>query len=153
MNTLSLLFCTNPHNPLSWAIRAGSWSKWSHVAVIDGNDVIEAVALEGVVVTPLAQRQALDTTWEVVELPCGNPQAVIAAARSQIGKPYDYTGVLGLGLHRDWQETGKWFCSELVAWAFAQGGAPLFRPESMTRVTPEHLWRLYPADELVPVPA
>lgn len=145
MNNVDLLFCTNPSNPLSWAIRVGSWSKWSHVALIDGDDVIEAIALDGVVRTPLATRKAQDTRWEVVSLPCADPAAVIAAAATQIGKPYDYTGVLGIGLHRDWQQDDSWFCSELVAWSFQQGGSALFRPGASARVTPQDIWMLAPA--------
>ena len=45
---------------------------------------------------------------------------MIAAVRSQIGKPYDKTGALGLGLHRDWQEDDAWWCSELIPWAAQQ---------------------------------
>lgn len=144
MSTIRLLFCTNPRNPLSWAIRAGCWSKWSHVGIIDGEDVIEAVALKGVVRTKLADRQANDPRWQIVELPCSDPQAVIAAASSQIGKPYDYTAVLGLGLHRVWKDADSWFCSELVAWAFDYASLPLFRAETLHRVTPQHLWMLPP---------
>jgi len=155
MSTLDLLFCTNPTNLLSWIIRAGSWSQWSHVAIIDGENVIEAIALHGVVRTPLATRKAQDTSWEVATLPCRDPAAVIAAAATQIGKPYDYTGVLGLGLHRDWQQTDRWFCSELVAWSFEQGGSPLFRPAACRRVTPQDLWMLPPVGMLAaqPLPA
>lgn len=142
MSTIPLLFCTNPRNPLSWAIRTCTWSNWSHVGLVDGPDVIEAVALRGVVRTPLVERQQADARWTVVELPCANPAGVIAAARSQIGKPYDYTAVLGLGLHREWQASDCWFCSELVAWAFDHAGCPLFRGDALRRVTPQHLWML-----------
>jgi uncharacterized protein YycO len=145
VSSLRLLFCTNPINPLSWLIRAGSWSHWSHVALIDGDSVIEAIAIHGVVRTPLAARQAQDPRWSISPLPCANPAAVIAAASSQIGKPYDYTGVLGVGLHRNWQEDDSWFCSELVAWAFDAGGSALFRPNVSHRVTPQDLWMLQPS--------
>jgi uncharacterized protein YycO len=145
MSKLDLLFCTNPINPLSWLIRAGSWSTWSHVAIVDGDTVIEAIAINGVVRTPLATRQKQDPSWAISSLPCLNPQAVINAAATQIGKPYDYTGVLGVGLHRDWQQDDSWFCSELVAWAFAQGGSALFRSRANRRVTPQDLWMLQPA--------
>lgn len=148
MSTIRLLFCTNPRNPLSWAIRACTWSRWSHVAVIDGDDVIESVALHGVVRTPLVERQRLDPRWQIVELPCAEPQAVLAAARSQVGKPYDYTAVIGLWLHRVWKDADSWFCSELVAWSFATAGLPLFRADAMQRVTPQHLWMLPPAHGL-----
>jgi len=153
MSTIKLLFCTNPHNPLSWLIRAGSWSRWSHVAIVDGDSVIEAVALKGVTRTPLAVRTSQDPCWTVTDLACAQPQAVIAAAASQIGKPYDYTGVLGIGLHRDWQADDSWFCSELVAWAFQRAGVPIFRAGASHRVTPQELWMLQPADSPVMTPA
>jgi len=146
MGALKLLFCTNPRNPLSWAIRACTWSNWSHVAIIDGEDVIEAVALRGVVCSKLSDRQRKDPHWRIVELTCANPIEVIEAARSQLGKPYDYTAVIGLGLHRVWKDADSWFCSELVAWSFDKVGAPLFRAETLHRVTPQHLWMLNPCN-------
>ena len=30
----------------------------------------------------------------------------------------------------------------LVGWSFAQAGSPLFRPEALYRVTPQHLWMI-----------
>ncbi len=60
--------------------------------------------------------------------------AVIAAGRSQIGKPFDNSALWGflddlghrvLTMHptaaRDWNDTKSWFCSELVAYALIQG--------------------------------
>lgn len=144
MGTVKLLFCTNPANAFSWVIRACSWSRWSHVALIDGDSVIEAVALKGVVRTPLATRQAEDPRWAISQLPCRDPAAVIDAAASQIGKPYDYSAILGIGLHRNWQEDDSWFCSELVAWSFDRAGTPLFRAETLHRITPQNLWMVPP---------
>jgi uncharacterized protein YycO len=144
MPTLQLLFCTNPRNPLSWMIRVGSWSRWSHVAIVSGQSVIEAVAIDGVSQRPIADRQRQDLRWQLVDFACPNPDGVIEAARSQIGKPYDYTGVLGVGLHRDWQQDDAWFCSELVAWAFQEAGCALFRPGATRRITPQDLWMLSP---------
>lgn len=148
MGAVRLLFCTNPRNPFSWCIRAASWSKWSHVAIIDGDSVIEAVAMKGVVRTPISERLGHDPRWAISALPCGNPGGIIKAAASQIGKPYDYTAVLGLGLHRVWKDDDSWFCSELVAWSFDVAGSPLFRPESLRRVTPQELWMLAPTGSL-----
>lgn len=148
MDTIKLLFCTNPRNPLSWAIRACTWSSWSHVAIVDGQDVIEATALQGVACSRLADRQQQDARWQIVELPCADPAAVIAAARSQVGKPYDYTAIVGLWLHRVWKNADSWFCSELVAWSFAKAGLPLFRSDALQRVTPQHLWMLPPLENV-----
>lgn len=38
-----------------------------------------------------------------------------AFLNAQTGKPYDFTGVVGLAIGRDWREDDSWFCSELVA--------------------------------------
>ncbi len=143
MRTISLLF-SNSRDPLSAAIRAFTWSRWSHVSLIDGYCVIEALAPDGVVVNDTEVALLRAREFELVELPCRNPEAVRAAAASQVGKPYDYTALLGLGLHRNWQDEDAWFCSELVAWAFEQAGEPLFRADCLRRVTPQHLWMLGP---------
>lgn len=143
MACLQLLFSANC-DPISALIRAATWSRWSHVSVVDGNSVIEAVAFHGVQRVPLMEAINRSKDWALVALPCVDPAAVIAAAASQIGKPYDYTAILGLGLHRDWQEEDSWFCAELVAWSFNALGQPLFRSECMHRITPPHLWMLAP---------
>ncbi len=145
MQTVRLLFSTTG-NPFSALIRAATWSRWSHVAIIDDGDmVIEAAALHGVRRVPFVDAINRAADAALVELPSPDPAAVIAAAASQIGKPYDYTAILGLGLRRDWQQDDAWFCSELVAWAFDAAGHPLFRPDSLRRVTPQHLWMLAPS--------
>lgn len=145
MQTVRLLFSTTG-NPFSWGIRTITWSRWSHVALVDGADVIEAVAIHGVRRAPLVQRLQEARHYAFAELPCMDPEIIIAAAESQIGKPYDYTAVLGLGLHRDWQAMTAWFCSELIAWAFEEGKSGLFRGDSLNRVVPEHLWMLKPVN-------
>ena len=114
------------------------------MSVVDGDTIIQAHALHGVIRTPLAEAIANASECELVRLPAGDPAAVIAAAASQIGKPYDWTALWSFVIRRDWQEDDSWFCSELVAWAFAQGGSPLFRPDRISRVVPEHLWMLEP---------
>lgn len=150
MESIQLLFSTTRH-PFSGLIRAATWSRWSHVALVAGPHVIEAVALGGV--RQVSRGYALQRASEhcLVDLPAHNAQAIIDAARSQIGKPYDWTAVAGLGLHRDWQEDDAWFCSELVAWAADQAGESWFRPEALRRITPQHLWMLSPERALCPV--
>lgn len=150
MDRIQLLFSTT-HHPFSALLRAATWSRWSHVSLVAGPHVIEAVALGGVrqVSKNYAIQRASD--YCLVDLPAHKPQAIIDAARSQIGKPYDWTAVAGLGLHRDWQEEDSWFCSELVAWAAEQAGEAWFRPEALRRITPQHLWMLAPERRLCPV--
>lgn len=150
MERIQLLFSTTRH-PFSGLIRAATWSRWSHVALVAGPHVIEAVALGGVRQVSKAYAIQRASAYCLVDLPARNAQAIIDAARSQIGKPYDWTAVAGLGLHRDWQEDDSWFCSELVAWAADQAGEPWFRPEALRRITPQHLWMLSPERGLCPV--
>lgn len=140
---MKVLLCTS-HLPGALLIRALTWSAWSHAAIIDGDEVIEAT-WPRVRIAPLSEVLAKHPSWTIIDLPCGNPAAVIAAARSQIGKPYDLRAVLGLALHRNWQDSARWFCSELVAWAFDAGGSALFRADAVQRVTPQHLWMLAPS--------
>lgn len=44
----------------------------------------------------------------------------------QIGKPYDYFGLIGFLWRREYQNDNKWFCSELAAEALKQGGVASF---------------------------
>lgn len=145
MKTLSILFCRS-NLPGSWLIRAFTWSRWSHVCLIDGDNVIEA-AWPCVRITTLANVLAKHTAYQIVELPCADPEGALAAAYYQVGKGYDWTALLGFILRRNWQESDCWFCSELVAWAFAQGKTHIFRPKAISRVTPEHLWMLNPVQD------
>src|SRR5690606_14515750 len=96
MASIQLLFSTTRH-PFSGLIRAVTWSRWSHVALVSGSHVIEAVALEGV--RQVAKSYAIQraSAYCLVDLPANNPEAIIDVARSQIGKPYDWTAIAGLG--------------------------------------------------------
>lgn len=137
---MRVLFCTSKL-PGAAIIRAVTWSDWSHVAIVDGDEVIEAT-WPSVRVAPLAEVLAKHSRHTFAEIHCQDAAAVIAAVRSQVGKPYDLTALFGMLMRRDWQEADAWFCSELVAWAFAEAGAPLFRPEALYRITPQHLWMI-----------
>jgi len=144
MEAVSVLF-TRRHHPGSVAIRVATWSAWSHVDLVDdlGSTpvLIGAIALKGVVEESLEHRLAQASRAALVKFPAVNPAAVIAAARSQLGKPYDLPGIAGLVTRsRDWQEDDSWFCSELVPWAFDRGGSPIFRQDLVGRITPQHLW-------------
>jgi len=147
MGTVRLLFSSSK-SPLGALICAATWSRWSHVALIDGDEVVEATPFYGVRRIKLADAIGQAKEAATVELPAREPQRIIGAARSQLGKPYDWTAVLGLGLRRDWQGRDAWFCSELIAWSAAEAGEPWYRCESLRRVTPQHLWMLPPVGEL-----
>jgi uncharacterized protein YycO len=69
--------------------------------------------------------------------------AARAFAESQVGKPYDWGGVLSIPvpfISRNWQSDERWFCSELLAACAARGNTPLIRLQT-NRVTPEMIAR------------
>ena len=137
---MKLLFCTSKL-PVSVAIRVFTWSDWSHVAIIDGDEIIEAVWPK-VRVSKLEKAKNKYESWVIAEVKTKNDAEIIKAARSQVGKPYDIGAIFGFVARRNWEKTDKWFCSELVAWAFSQANEPLFRLGTFSRVTPQHLWMI-----------
>ena len=137
---MRVLLCTT--NKIGSRInRAVTWSRWSHAAIIDGDEIIEAVWPRERV-SSLIHALENASAMAVIDIPVADEAGAIAAARSQVGKPYDLLGVIGLGIKRNWQDDDAWWCSELIPWAAQQGGTELFRPEALRRITPEHLWML-----------
>lgn len=119
-------------------LRAFLWSPWSHCAIVDGDEVVEAAAWYGVRSRLLEEFLAASSLYEIIRIPCNDPEVAIAAARSQIGKPYDWAGVFGIWFRRNWQNEDHYMCSELVAWAQAQSGPALFRTKA-SRITPRDI--------------
>lgn len=111
-------------------IRAGAWwGPWSHCCVVDGEHVIESLALHGGVVrTPLVEVIERSSHAEAVEIECPMPELGLEWARSTVGEPYDWTGVVGIPLReRDWQAPGRWYCSEHVEAALVRAGRTRWR--------------------------
>lgn len=126
-------------------LRAFLWSNWTHCGIIDSSDegdfVIEASPSKGVQRIPLEDYTDKSSEFIILLIPVKNSQRVIDCAKTQIGKPYDWLGVIGIGFRRHWQNTGRWFCSELIAWAFEEAGEPLFIFKT---------WRITPRDVAIP---
>lgn len=139
MGQVTILF-SRKRLPGSVILRAWMHSRFSHCAFVDTatGTVIEAVP-GGVREYPLADTLNGASYYEIVQFPSNDPSLVLALAREQIGKPYDWKGVLGFWLRRNWQDDSAFMCSELLAWAFAEAGEPLFRREAH-RISPETLY-------------
>lgn len=144
MSTKIRLVFSNSKLPLSHIIRWVTWSDWSHVAIlVDDNLVIESTLSHGgVKVCSLDEFKSRASEWAIFDIECKNPEGVVAAALSQVGKPYDWTGILGVGFHRDWQEDDAWWCSEFVLWAFDESGDPKIKKEAIRRATPQHCYMI-----------
>jgi hypothetical protein len=139
----------------SRAIRAVTWSDWSHVQAFKDDETLIgadwALRREDRCVKeqPFAERLALASKAAVMHVPVPYESTALQFLVDQLGKPYDTPGMLGLGLHRDWQEDDAWWCSELAGAYIEAGGRQLFRAGTMRRVDPEDLWRLpFPVEVL-----
>lgn len=124
----------------SMLLRTFLWSSWSHVGIVTPDlTVIEATAWHGVIERDLRDFIADASRYSVRSIPLPNDAAAISWARAQVGKPYDWPGVIGLGLRREWQDACAWFCSELLEGACAAGQRQRFLHQ-VQRVTPQHSW-------------
>lgn len=134
MESIRIIFTKRRFNPISLLIR---WSiprtrfvlaQASHCMIVDGDCVIEASMLHGV--RRVLRETALDDAAivDVVDYVVPDAESGLAWARTQVGKGYDWLGVLGIALapDRNWQDESDWFCFELAAAALAHAGRDLF---------------------------
>jgi len=135
---------TNSKTPMSPLIRAVTWSDFSHcVVLIDEHTIIHS-DFHGVRIEPIKDLQDRSRNWMIVEYECERPLDVIEACKTQLGKPYDFTGLFGIILRDvDLQDDSKWWCSEFPVYAFDVTKQPKFNVEFMHRITPQH-WLLLP---------
>lgn len=126
------LLLTRSNKPISFLIRTFTWSRFSHVAVVmpDCETVIDATFKHGV--KEWRTNDFLDNHDYVVVVEVdGDP----LKAKELLGKKYDFTGIVGIWLKRKWNNTSRWFCSELAAYCMS-----VFRQDRRGRITPENIY-------------
>lgn len=123
----------------SLLIRTLTFSQWSHVGIVVGDDVIEA-RFPKVRKTTLAEFQAHYPRNAFGTLEMNNELVAESYVRSRVGKWYDLGGLLAIPFQRDWQNNDRDFCSELPVTAGQFVGNKYFRDAH--RVTPEMLWEI-----------
>lgn len=139
---MQLLFTRRRHIG-SWLIRFVTWSEYSHVdIVLHEQFLIGAIAPDGVVLHNINDRLAMASKALIMEFPVNSFDDAKNYALSQIGRQYDWLGVIGIGLHRNWQEEDKWSCAELVAKVLSAGGQKPFDSKFYNRITPQDLLML-----------
>lgn len=137
MPTIKIIFGRN-NLPFSWLIRIVTWSRWSHCGMIVGDEVIEARAFKGVVVTPLQEFIDRYNTHEIALLPVKDSvEEAMARAKSCIGMKYDYFAALGVLFRTGWNSTDKKDCSEFLATI-----CRMFREDKVSRIAPEDIYRI-----------
>ena len=135
---------TNSNKIAAPLIRFATWSQFSHVAVMIDEDTIVHADFKGVRIEPVKDLQERSKNWMIVEYECDCPEAVIEACKTQLGKPYDFSGLFGI-LFRDidLQDDSKWWCSEFPMYGSMVAGWPTFNVEYIHRLTPQH-WLMLP---------
>jgi hypothetical protein len=122
-------------NWASWIIRHMSHSPFSHIdmelpdgTLLGASDSPKAPVVSGnprgVAIRP-ADYEDYGAKYRMV-IKTTKADAIFAAAKSQLGKPFDNSALKGflsdaLPGRRDWGATDAWFCSELAVWAFLTG--------------------------------
>lgn len=119
-------------------IRAATWDWCSHVGFkLEDGSLLDATQHCGVSIRRLDDQPFMRASYYRFVGDQAVVDRAVAWARTQVGRPYDWTGILGLGIRdRNWHEDDSWFCSELVAEAFEQAGTPLLDGTDAYRITP-----------------
>lgn len=135
LQKVTLIFARG-HSVGSYAIRLRYQSRWSHVAIIIGDVVHEAIYPDGVVKTPLQDFKDRygDGNWEIATAYAAPGWQM--RANSLLGLPYDFWGAVGIGIG-----TRK-LDNPFALWCSHHTGIILgtLRPERLNRLAPEHLW-------------
>lgn len=108
-----LAFYKGPGRLFDKLIRWWTGSPYSHVAIIVAGQCFEADAWQGKVVSrPWANNYNPDN-WDMVDIEHDTSPASWLA--DQVGKRYDYLGILGFLIPWRFDVESWWYCSELAA--------------------------------------
>jgi len=91
--------------------------------------ILESIADYGVHKSKLSVAHTPGTPYQIYSLKVTTKQKRIIEEylEQQIGKGYDYIGILGFASRKDTNDNNKLFCSELVYQAFNKAAVKLFR--------------------------
>lgn len=131
MEYLIVAYGRSNWKPGSLAIQLRTMSLWSHVGGLDGEDIIEAVALKGVIRTPIADFKKRYSNVEFHKLPVASLEKTLAYLRSREGYKYDHKAILGFITLLGLDNLDEYHCAELIA-----GSAGYMHPEKLYRIVP-----------------
>jgi hypothetical protein len=122
-------------NPFSYAIKAVTDSRWSHIGLVAGDYVYESAAFKGVVKTPIAEfKKRYRGDWEIIEVTVVDADRVYTTAKSLLGCGYDYFGVFGLAFRLNLSVDKRYQCAEYIAECLG------IRLDKCYKATPEGIW-------------
>jgi len=141
-----IVFVHSYHIP-SATVRWWTNSLFDHVEiVVDDATSIGSRPRGGVQIHPFSvfdNRKICD--WTLMRysgnLSKNTKNGIINFAKSQIGKPYDWYGILGIAIKKNIEKESEWFCSEFVNTAFFKNNVTLIPRKSSGFVVPELLYQ------------
>ena len=128
---------------MSFIIRKILWSSFSHVEFVVPTGYLGARE-RGVWIRKFDYCKPKREVLGTVECSDEVADKVLAFARAQIGRPYDFISILlGFPFRLDLgsRKNHRWFCSELIAVSFEQAGYPLVDRRNKDRISPEDLYQ------------
>jgi len=131
---------------LSAYIQLFTWSSRSHTAAffppVDGqyHKVIEAWR-KGVACSHWVENHRPGTIIDIYRVPCTPEQSMTfyTGLEQEIGKGYDFLGVLAFRLRMNLQRPKRWFCSELIFQKALDAGIILLADIPSWKVSPDKL--------------
>lgn len=141
MNAITVAFSRRTNLPSFLTRFFTGGARWSHCGIVDQTRgvVIEALMFKGVIETPFAAWMLKYPSYEVVDIECPVPALALDFARRQVGAGYDYLGAMGVPWRSPWNDPGRWYCSELVESALAEGGRRRWRLDKRG-ISPMESW-------------
>lgn len=138
---MKVIFTNKRYSIASRLIKLVTLSKFSHMAVLlEDGSVIDTTFLSGVRIQSLAKFSEHYRDRTIRDIPLPNELAAKQFLYDQIGKPYDWTALLGIAVRNGkWTNDDSWFCSELVEAAIKAGGLDRF-VEKLSRIIPQYCW-------------
>lgn len=103
-------------------IRMFEGGEASHVGIDVGDCIIDSTLLHGTTCRSHVEFIRRRTLIDTIDVPLPDEAAAITFLREQVGRPYDWTAIIGFMLFRDWSYDDRWYCSELAATAMLRGG-------------------------------
>ena len=122
----------------SWVISKKTWSDITHTSAFVNDEVVIEAWGGGVTKRTWREGHTPGTRIRIMRVECTREQEekFYAFLESQIGKKYDFAGILGFGLSANLQYKDRWFCSELVFAAAQYAGIELLKRIEAHKVYP-----------------
>lgn len=131
--------CSSSHGLFSSVVRWFSNGENSHVDIITPQGHLFGARLFGGVKARNNDIPKHHYTDYIVDIPDEKREAFWFGLFQQRGKKYDIRAIIGWPVRANFNDQDKWFCSELVAWAFHSVDVPLVHENQFHRLSPRDL--------------